>query len=96
MKIPRLPVCVAVLYLIANGIAQASPPPGALTDKDPQAYNGLTSQDIERMKKGEIVIIKDIGHEESTSKVTSGVAPASSRIEVNRGFMPAPRSRPAR
>jgi hypothetical protein len=41
--------------------APAAPPPGAPTDKDPAAYKGLSAQDIERMKKGEIVIVKDIG-----------------------------------
>jgi hypothetical protein len=61
MKIVGSLVFFAIFSLAGPGIALAGPPPGALTDKDPQAYNGLTSKDIERM-------IKDIGHEESTSK----------------------------
>lgn len=61
-------ILFAVMVFIIPLFAGANPPPGALTDKDPEAYKDLSAQDIERMKKGEIIIIKNIGHEEGTSK----------------------------
>jgi len=58
----------ALLILAAAGIwAAAGPPPGAPTDQNPEAYKGLSAQDIGRLKKGEVIIIKKIGREESTS-----------------------------
>lgn len=35
----------------------AGPPAGAMTDKDPSAYQGMTADQIARVKKGEIVIL---------------------------------------
>ena len=49
-------------------LIQAAPPPGAPTDQDPNAYQGLAAADRERLRKGEIVVIKDFSREESTSK----------------------------
>ena len=43
--------------LIALGALAAGPPPGAPTDKDPTAYQGMTPAEIARVKKGEIVIL---------------------------------------
>src|SRR4030042_1616781 len=35
----------------------AGPPPGAMTDQDPSAYQGMSPEQIARVKKGEIVIL---------------------------------------
>ncbi len=56
------------LIVIAKGSIQAGPPKGAPTDLDPKAYQGLSSQDLERLRKGELVFINDFSSEQSTSK----------------------------
>ena len=66
--IKQVVVVSLLIFIFKATLALAAPPPGAPTDKDPEAYKGLSAQEIERMKKGEIVIIKNIGFEESTSK----------------------------
>ena len=68
MKIMKSIVFAVVIFIFKASLAIAAPPPGAPTDKNPEAYKGLSAQEIERMKKGEIVIVKDLGFEESTSK----------------------------
>jgi hypothetical protein len=48
---------LAYLPLSAIGQEKKSPPPGAPTDRDPQAYLGFTDEQIERLKSGELVIL---------------------------------------
>jgi len=51
------------LMLSHPGLAPAAepkpsgPPPGAMTDRDPSAYQGMTPEQVARVKKGEIVIL---------------------------------------
>jgi hypothetical protein len=51
------------LWLLVPGVAAtgdnqaAGPPVGAMTDRDPSAYQGMTADQIARVKKGEIVIL---------------------------------------
>jgi len=40
---------------------KTSPPPGAPTDQDPKAYHGLTPEQIEKLKSGEVVILNAPG-----------------------------------
>ncbi len=58
-------IIVAVLaafsvYLPFNGLGQEkkSPPPDAPTDRDPKAYHGINPEQIEKLEKGEVVILK--------------------------------------
>ena len=67
-KIHYLLLITMLFAGLASSPVTAAPPKGAPTDKDPEAYKGLTPKDIETIHKGEVAIIKDIGHEESTSK----------------------------
>jgi hypothetical protein len=48
--------------------ALAAPPAGAPTDKDPRAYQGLSQDDIARLKKGELVFVKDVNGDQGTTK----------------------------
>jgi len=57
-----------VLILLLPALVQAGPPPGAPTDKDPNAYKGLSPSEIERLRRGEIIVLKDFSREETTSK----------------------------
>jgi hypothetical protein len=49
------PVVLALTLTALSALA--GPPPGAMTDKDPTAYKGMTPAEIARVKKGEIVIL---------------------------------------
>jgi hypothetical protein len=51
-----------------SSIKKKGPPPGAPTDKRPEAYAALSREEIERMWKGEIIVVKEIGREYDTSK----------------------------
>lgn len=68
MKILKAVIFFCVVFISGASLVLAAPPPGAPTDKDPEAYKGLSAQEIERVKKGEIVIMKDLGFGEDTSK----------------------------
>jgi hypothetical protein len=57
-----------VIFFLLPSSVLSSPPPGAPTDKDPNAYKGLSADEIARLKKGEIVVIKELSREETTSK----------------------------
>lgn len=48
---------VLLVFGLTALAAIAGPPPGAMTDKDPTAYKGMTPAEIARVKKGEIVIL---------------------------------------
>ena len=68
LKITLKIIFWGILLCLLNRPVLSAPPPGAPTDKHPEAYQGLSQQDLAKLNKGEIVILKDIGHEESTSK----------------------------
>lgn len=51
--------------------AKAGPPPGALTDKDPAAYKGMTADQVARVKKGEIVILDQPEKVEGRQMITA-------------------------
>jgi hypothetical protein len=63
----NLLVSISVLAFLPFEI-MAEPPPGAPTDKDPGAYKGLSPEDVTRLKKGELVIIKDVSGDQGTTK----------------------------
>src|SRR5512135_786376 len=61
-------LALASLMLLITCSLLASPPPGAPTDKDPAAYQGIGKDDISRLKKGELVILKNVSGDQSTAK----------------------------
>lgn len=48
------------IALICAAVVFGAAPPGAPTDKHPEAYKGLTPDGIAKIKKGEILILKNI------------------------------------
>lgn len=62
----------AVFLLMAVGApASAGPPPGAPTDQDPAAYKGMSKEQVERVKKGEIVILDQPEKVEGRAMITA-------------------------
>ena len=58
---------VAVFWLAISCAVLAAAPAGAPTDKDPDAYKGLSPDDQARLKKGEVVIVKELGKDDTSN-----------------------------
>jgi ribosome-associated toxin RatA of RatAB toxin-antitoxin module len=50
----------SIMLVMATALIAAGPPPGAPTVSDPKAFKGLSQDGIARLKKGEVLILKDI------------------------------------
>lgn len=59
--------------MAADTAKPAGPPPGAKTDKDPEACKGLTAEQIELLKKGEVVILDKPENVEGRQMITAAL-----------------------
>jgi len=64
-------VLFAAMIMIPGRLSAGSPPPGAPTDKSPEAYKGMKADQIARVKKGEIVIMDQPESVEGRQMITA-------------------------
>ena len=80
MNTRRIFQAITVVFLSVATVL-AAPPPGAPTVNDPEAWVGLDAQAIERVKKGEIVVLGDGGSTEGAG--TQAMIKAAFIVDVN-------------
>lgn len=69
----RMALGLVIAFGATVSVAIAAPPSGAPTDKDPEAYKGLTKEQIERVQKGEILILDKPENVDGRSMITAAM-----------------------